>query len=222
MSIFVVRGVVGSGKTAVSETIAKRCKALRLSTDGIRKEVAFDDSVKLGDTFRTDDAYKRQQRLVYEVLLIAAKRHGDDPETVFEDLVKDLDYMTLSSGEKKRLLAWLKKANSTKAKDIVLEATFSKEEQLRRAIELVHPVIIDVQVDDAVIRARLAKRGLENESMADSKIYEAMKQFYKPASAFGIHSHVVHNNGTKEELEKAVVASLKEIGSCKHCRETYK
>jgi len=81
MKYYIVRGIVGSGKSQVANYLASKHKGLRLSTDNVREEVNFEDSVQYNDAFRDDPPFRAQQALCYELMLaVAAAKHDGEQE----------------------------------------------------------------------------------------------------------------------------------------------
>ena len=187
MTIILLRGIVGAGKTGVGKCIEQQYGALRLSVDDVPLHVTLDDTVKLGDPFRTDDAFKNQQRFVYNVVLYLATHQGQDPALVTEKLVRSAPYITLSDAEQASLQAYVR-AKLNKPHDLVtIEGTFSNPDQLKHFYDTIDPkpIIIEVQVEESVIRSRLTLRGIENESRAAINIYDALLPLWKDAKTLG-------------------------------------
>jgi predicted kinase len=221
MRYFIVRGIVGCGKTAVAQLITELVDGKRLSTDNARLEIQFDDSVKLGQAFRKDDAFQNQQRFVYDLLLALAERPTDEPGKVADELIEKSSYIKFSDGEQKRLRMFITRRIREQRPAIILDGTFSRPEQLRRFRDELPPklAIVDVQASDAVIRTRLVNR--VGESRAALNIYEAMLPAYKSAKDLGFHSHVINNDGTFEELKKNVEKLINEVAACTFCHDRH-
>lgn len=235
MKHFIVRGIVGAGKTEVSKCLAERYNGLRLSTDEVRRDVRFRDSVRFGDKFREDPAFKAQQVFVYELMLAAARRIGDVGRAVQEavDYVPILcdemynvygqkqDYrMLLTPNERDMSISYLQRKLSMPCDTIICESTFNKVEYIERFCKFFTPYILDVSASKSNIRKRLKeaeKKGERGESMAGLPVFEKLLPNWKSARKLGYHAHEIRNNGEKDKLGEKIEKTLKNIADCMKC-----
>ena len=171
MRHFLIRGIVGAGKTKAAKYIAVKYDGLRLSTDRARREVRFRDSVRYGDKFREDPAFRAQQVFAYELMLAAARRVSDTERAVQEavdyvpvfcdklynkDGRRDDFRMILSPSEKDMSVNYLQNKIAVSCDTVVCESTFNRREFIDRFCSFIKPYIIDVGAPDSKIRKRLS------------------------------------------------------------------
>jgi len=225
MSLTIVRGVVGTGKSEVALMLSEEIRShghdtLRLSTDLIRRRT-LDDQVE-GAAFNNSDAFNKRRNFVYDLGYACCVRRGT-PLVVARRLIKEFA-VPLTDAEKRKVRETLEWVYDAAPSQVVFDATFSAPHQLERFGSLGDPYapVFQVVAPDALIRTRLAARS-GNESAADIKVYEGMKHAYRNAVALGVHHHLVRNDvPALEHLRVRVHDVFQRALACRSCLETYK
>ncbi|MCX5812106.1 MAG: dephospho-CoA kinase [Proteobacteria bacterium] len=192
MILIGITGIVGSGKTTVSDMLRKKGIEV-IDLDKVAKDVAEREDVKndieraFGGYYITEDsvAVQRIRELVFK-----DKEKLKKLEDIIHPKVGEQMHDRIKNLEEKGI------------KTVVIDAPLLYEKGLHRELNRV----IVVSTNAAKTKKRLKRRGMDEDDI-DQRTAIQMPLKEKEAMA----DHVIHNNGTIEELKEEVEGLLSSI-----------
>jgi hypothetical protein len=221
MTIFMVGGMIGSGKTTARQHLMKRLDARAESTDLFRKHESWANPWIQGQIPLAPEA--DLVKLAYNMMFYSAIGKGQDPDKLLLAVIAETPKMPFTEIHMERMREYLSQKVADTHEHIVLEAPWKPSFYLGKFYHGIkpNPALIEIVADDSVIRPRLEERANkgDTESLANLKAYLKWLPDWKTMNEHGYHAHEVKNNGSEDEFKKALDDAFYDTLFCHDCRK---
>jgi predicted kinase len=215
MTVYLLRGIVGSGKTTVRERLAEKLDAQEISTDNVREMLPFlrFTSGMPGHDLQAD----AKINMAFMIMYNAVVRRGKDAYAALDDVLGRVpEAEALETDKKEAIRLYLDQMLADGRENVVCEAPFHPSYYLDFFHDNLQPapVLIEVQAPDKLICRRLRARAKKNvESRATLPIYLDMLKTWQPSEELHYDPYVIVNKMSRRGLAAEIDRVLKAMNS---------